>query len=114
MMAGWQRSAAGPDGAGPTGSAVGVEEDPGVVAARVDEELQLGLGVDLQQLSRRLADLDADQLAPSPLAEQLADELKFSDCLPAGLALRIADARLADPPSVHACLAEPRRGWNGG
>ncbi len=76
--------------------------------------IELDLGVDLQQLSRRLADLDADQLAPSPLAEQLADELKFSDCLPAGLALRIADGRLADPPSVHACLAEPRRGWNGG
>lgn len=76
--------------------------------------IELDLGVDLQQLSRRLADLDAEQLAPSPLAEQLADELKFSDCLPAGLALRIADARLADPPSVHACLAEPRRGWNGG
>ena len=46
------------------------------------------------------------------VAEQLADELKFSDCLPAGLALRIADARLADPASLHTCLSEPLHGWN--
>ena len=52
---------------------------------------------------------------PTPWVEPLVFLSSASlDCLPAGLALRIADGRLADPPSVHACLAEPRRGWNGG
>jgi len=76
--------------------------------------IELDLATDLPRLRRHLADLDPDALAPSPLAEQLADDLKFSDCLPAGLALRIADARLGDPASLRTCLAEQLHGWNAG
>lgn len=56
--------------------------------------------------------VDAASLSRSPIAEQMAIDLKFADCIPAEIALDIADARLGDEPSLRACLDEPRRGWN--
>jgi ATP-dependent Lhr-like helicase len=66
----------------------------------------------VEQLNRRLSEVDVATLPPSPLAAQAADELKFADCLPGDLALAIADVRLGDPDAVRSCLAEPRNAWN--
>jgi ATP-dependent Lhr-like helicase len=74
--------------------------------------IELDPSVTIADLDARLAVVDPDAPAHSTVAEQLAHDLKFADCLPEAMAVDIATARLADTASVRACLSERRRGWN--
>lgn len=58
------------------------------------------------------ASLDNPTDARHPLAREVSERLKFSECLPEDLALNIADARLQDPAATAEVLESEVAGWN--
>jgi ATP-dependent Lhr-like helicase len=62
-------------------------------------------------MSNIIADLRDSpwQSATCPVSERSLDRVKFSNCLPRGLAVRSLAARLADPAAVGIVLEEPLR-----
>jgi ATP-dependent Lhr-like helicase len=80
-------------------------------------ELTTGRGDDLMipldhtlatmaEIRTRLAPLHPDALPTPSVAAQFAENMKFSDCLPAPLALEVARQRLVDPAGVRRVLEE--------
>lgn len=61
-------------------------------------------GVVRSQLRQRASTVASGM---SPLALQLAENLKFAECLPGQLSARTAAARMTDSAAVARCLAEP-------
>jgi ATP-dependent Lhr-like helicase len=53
------------------------------------------------------AELDAQGLVSSRVAQELASKLKFADCLPEDVALAIAEARISDQHGLGRVLSEP-------
>ncbi len=51
-------------------------------------------------IAARLAAVDVEALTPGPVVEDLAQGLKFSDCLPRDLAHAVVSARLLDRPGM--------------
>ena len=74
--------------------------------------LTLEPGTSVEQLNTKIASIDTGTVGLSPVMQQLAQDLKFADCLPAGVAVEITRRRFADPDSVRTCLDERRFGWN--
>jgi ATP-dependent Lhr-like helicase len=84
----------------------------GLASSRGDD---LSIGVDPDQATvtevrRRLAELDPASLPAPAVAVDFAEHMKFSDCLPAELALEVARQRLIDPVGVRRVLAELQAG----
>ena len=74
--------------------------------------LTLEPGTSVEQLNAKIASIDTGRVGLSPVMQQLAQDLKFADCLPAGVAVEITRRRFADPDSVRTCLDERRFGWH--
>jgi hypothetical protein len=60
----------------------------------------------MAEIRTRLAPLHPDALPTPSVAAQFAENMKFSDCLPAPLALEVARQRLVDPAGVRRVLEE--------
>jgi ATP-dependent Lhr-like helicase len=81
----------------------------GGLASSRGDDLSIGLDPDfayVSDLRERLAGLDPDLLPTPAVAAELADNLKFSDCLPPALAVEVAKQRLVDPAGVRRVLDE--------
>ncbi len=57
-------------------------------------------------IRERLAALDLDRLPMPSVTAEVAEHLKFSDCLPTDLAMSVAAARLVDRAGVAAVVDE--------
>src|SRR5258706_470320 len=81
-------------------------------ARRVVGRLDRGAMLQHQTRAAAIADtfarLDAAAVNPS-IPESIAQELKFSECLPAELAAEVVEARLSDREGIRATLARVRR-----
>jgi ATP-dependent Lhr-like helicase len=62
----------------------------------------------LANIREQLRDLDPSELPVPSAAAEFADGMKFSDCLPTDIALRVAAARLLDAGGVARVLKELR------
>lgn len=65
-------------------------------------------GASVEGLTKRLDDADGKGNG-LPVTDTAVDCLKFSACLPKGLAIRTLRERGSDPEAVRACLREPIR-----
>ncbi|MFO0914166.1 MAG: DEAD/DEAH box helicase [Pirellulales bacterium] len=82
---------------------VEVDHDSFMVNLEGDIKLQ-----DLIDLMAPVSQRDIDAMLPA-VDEQAIDGLKFSECLPRGLALEMLQRRLQDPAATRRVLAEPVR-----
>ncbi len=81
----------------------------GELAATRGDDLSIGL--DPHQASsaavlEKISGLNTEMLPTPVVAAEFADNMKFSDCLPAVLALEVARQRLIDPAGVQRVLDE--------
>ena len=77
-----------------------------------EENLSIRLkdGTGAEDLKGRLDQVDAEANdAVFPITDDAVDSLKFSACLPRGLAVRTLRERNSDRPAVRTCLREPIR-----
>ncbi len=75
------------------------------LAIKLDPDRADAAGV--RELTGRIA-RDGPESLPQPwIAEDLATKLKFADCLPGGIALDIAAARVSDPLGISRVANEP-------
>ena len=77
-----------------------------------EESLSIRLkdGTGAEDLKGRLDQVDAEANdAVFPITDDAVDSLKFSACLPRGLAVRTLRERNSDRPAVRTCLREPIR-----
>ena len=77
-----------------------------------EESLSIRLkdGTGAEDLKGRLDQVDAEANdAVFPITDDAVDSLKFSACLPRGLAVRTLRERHSDRPAVRTCLREPIR-----
>ena len=58
-------------------------------------------------LAERGAEEGAEDRSTPWIAEQLAQKLKFADCVPEPIALDIAAARVSDPTGIARIMSEP-------
>jgi ATP-dependent Lhr-like helicase len=86
-----------------------LSDELGSLASSRGDDLSIGL--DPQRgstaaIREALQSLHPDALPTPTVAAQFTDNMKFSDCLPAPLALEVARQRLVDPAGVRRVLAE--------
>ena len=75
------------------------------LAIRLDPDRADVVGV--RDLVERIARTDPDALPQPWIAEDLANKLKFADCLPRTVALDIAAARVSDRQGIARVVTEP-------
>lgn len=81
----------------------------GDLAVSRGDDLSIGLDptrASSTEVKARLSDLHPDALPTPGVAQEFADHMKFSDCLPPVLALEVARQRLIDPLGVRRVLKE--------
>ena len=82
------------------------------VAAIDDLTIALDPGTTLEQLRQAISEATKKPIDLTPwLTTEAIDGLKFSDCLPTGLATEVITRRLADPQSTARTLGERLVGW---
>ena len=63
-----------------------------------------------EDIQQRLAELDMDELLESVvITEEAIEGLKFANCLPIELSLKMLARRIGDPVAIKACVEEPIR-----
>jgi ATP-dependent helicase Lhr and Lhr-like helicase len=82
------------------------------VAAIDDLTVALDPGATLEQLRQVISDATEKSIDLTPwVTAEAVDGLKFSECLPRGLATKVVTRRLADPESTAHALGERLVGW---
>lgn len=89
----------------------------GSLAESRGDDLSIGLDpsrASSEAVRGQLVGLDPDSLPAPSVAEEFAENMKFSDCLPPALALEVARQRLADPVGVQRAINElnPGKGYD--
>lgn len=81
----------------------------GSLAESRGDDLSIGLDpgrASSEAVLEQLVGLDPDALPAPSVAEQFAENMKFSDCLPLALALEVARQRLIDPAGLRRAIDE--------